>query len=188
MIIFKKNFLNKVLLFSAVVGVTLFLAWYGPTSCTTNGVSDFDVSRDTVGILQNFKDDWYWLVAEGVQFDTSYMLETRSPNKINSEYQGKLKIKVIRDSGNTAAFITYYKLSPKVGEIQFVSVNKNFRGKGYGKKLVTHAVNDLFKMGCNEVKLTTRVNNLWAQRIYDRFGFVQVRRDDRFVDYVFKKQ
>jgi ribosomal protein S18 acetylase RimI-like enzyme len=42
-------------------------------------------------------------------------------------------------------------------------------------------------MGCKEVKLVTRVNNLWAQRIYDRYGFVQYKRDDKFVDYVLKK-
>lgn len=160
---------------------------FGLVGCFASGVSDFDPVRDTDGILQNFKNDWYWLIAEGMQFDVQYMLETRSPNKNDLQYHGKLKIKVIRDSGKMAAFITYYRQSPQTGLIQFVSVNKDFRGKGYGKKLVTYAVDEFLKMGCTEIKLTTRTNNIWAQRIYDRFGFVQYRRDDRFVDYVFKK-
>jgi len=169
-------------------GLALVLVFViiGLIKCSSGGVYEFDPDRDTASIMRNFKEDWYWLIAEGVQFDVPYMLQTRSPNK-NPEYYGKLYIKVIRDMWQTAAFATYYKQTPEVGWIQFISVNRRFQGKGYGKKLVDYAVKDLFKMGCKEVKLVTRINNLWAQRIYDRYGFIQYKRDNGFVDYVFKK-
>ena len=169
---------------SSLVLILVFII-IGFVKCSSNDVYDFDSGRDTAGIMQNFKEDFYWLSAVP-DFDVPYMLQTHSPNK-NPEYYGKLRIKVIRDMGQTAAFTTYYKLTPETGWIQFVSVNRRFRGKGYGKKLVDYAVKDLFKMGCKEVKLVTRTNNLWSQRIYDRYGFIQYKRDNGFVDYVLKK-
>ncbi len=177
---------NRFIIIGSGLILILVFVIIGFIKCSSGRVYDFDPEHDTAGIMQNFKEDWYWLIAEGLQFDVSYMLQTRSPNK-NPAYYGKLYIKVIRDIGQTAAFTSYYKLTPETGWIQFVSVNRRFRGKGYGRKLVDYAVKDLLKMGCKEVKLLTRINNLWAQRIYDRYGFVQYKRDDRFVDYVFKK-
>jgi hypothetical protein len=109
-------------------GLVLILVFIiiGFVKCSAGcGIYDFDPDRDTAGIMRNFKEDWYWLIAEGLQFDVPYMLQTRSPDK-NSEYYGKLYIKVIRDSGQTAAFATYYKLTPETGRIQFISVNRRF--------------------------------------------------------------
>lgn len=177
---------NRFVIVGSGLVLVLFFVVVGLLRCSSVRVQDFDPVRDTAGILQNFKEDWYWLVAEGVQFDPKFMLDTHSPNQ-STEYRGKLMIKVIRDREQTAAFITYYRFSPQIGWIQFLSVNRRFRGKGYGKKLVDYAVKDLLKMGSQEIKLITRVNNIWAQRIYDNFGFVQYKRDDKFVDYVYKK-
>lgn len=165
------------------------LAIFGYLHCTDDRVRDFDPSIDTASILQNFKEDRYWLIAEELQFDEAAMLKTRSPNQDNSEFFGKLYIKVIRQCDKTAAFTTYYRKSDQIGWIQFVSVNKRYRGKGFGKKLTTYAMNDLINnMGCTEVKLVTRTNNLWAQRIYTGLGFQETGRDSRFVDYTFKKR
>ncbi len=172
---------------AVVVIATLVFTVFGPAACSTPVISDFDMKQDAQGVFQNFKDDWYWLIPEGVSFEPRHMIETRSPNDHEPAYFGKLKIKVIRDHGTAAAFVTYYKETPHIGRIQFVSVNKNSRGKKYGQKLTTYAVNDLFKIGCTEVRLTTRVNNLWAQRIYDRLGFIQFKRYGGFVDYMIKK-
>lgn len=163
------------------------LAIFGYLHCTNDRIRDFDPAIDTAGILQNFKEDRYWLIAEELQFDEAAMLKTHSPNQNDSEYFGKLYIKVIRQCGKTAAFTTYYKKSDQLGQIQFVSVNRRYRGKGFGKKLTQYAMNDLRNMGCTQVQLLTRTNNLWAQRIYTGLGFQEIGRDSRFVYYLFTK-
>lgn len=179
----------RILSFTGVGLLLIALAIFGYLHCTDDRIRNFDPAIDTAGILQNFKEDWYWLIAEGMQFDVPYMLNTRSPNKDNSEFFGKLYIKVIRQCGKTAAFTTYYRKSDQLGWIQFVSVNRRYRGKGFGKKLTAYAMNDLINnMGCSEVKLVTRTNNLWAQRIYTGLGFQETGRDDKFVDYTFRKR
>jgi len=156
--------------------------------CSSSGkIEDFDPLRDTEGIMKNFNEDWYWLIAEEIKFDVPYMLETRSPNNFEPQYYGKLIIKVIREHGKAVAFTTYHLISPEVGRIQFVSVARAARGKRYGEKLTDHATRDLFNRGCKEVILSTRVNNGPARRIYERYGFKITGSSDRFVYYSFKK-
>jgi ribosomal protein S18 acetylase RimI-like enzyme len=176
----------KIIALSSGLLLVIALGVFGAYKSMQGRIYDFVPSRDTAAILQNFNDDWYWLIAEGLAFDTKWMLETRSPDN-DPAYHGKLIIKVILDQGKTAAFTTYYRKSPQTGRIQFISVNRRFRGKGYAKKMVDYAVKDLFKQGCQEVILSTRVNNIWARRVYENYGFVAYKDDGRFVEYVFKK-
>jgi len=184
----KKKFLTRQhflygVLFIIITGLAITLTF---SKCSPESIQNYNPKRDYHGITDNLKTDWYWLVEEGLPFDVHYMLTTKSPNK-NPRFRGKLHIKVILDRGQFAGFITYYKKSYHEGLIQFLSINRNFRGKSYGKKLINYAIKDLVNMGCTEVKLTTRTTNIWAQRIYTALGFKEYHRDDKFVDYVFRR-
>jgi len=167
-----------------IIGISLTV---GLLNCDRGPIQNFNYERDRAGVLANLKEDIYWLVEEPKHFDQEYMLRTMSPDKDPSNY-GKLHIKVLRDDNQVAGFVTYHKLNSNTGRVQFLSVNKKFRGKGYGKILLNYAVQDLFKIGCNKVVLVTRTSNIWAQRIYKTLGFKEYHRtEDGFVDFVIYK-
>lgn len=179
---------TKKIITISILGSIILLAFFGFIHCSkSTKIDDFDPQRDTAGILKNFNEDWYWLVAEEVKLDVSYLLETRSPNDFEPQYHGKLIIKVIREHGQAVAFTTYHLLTPDVGRIQFVSVARSARGKGYGRALTDYAVHDLLSMGCKEVVLSTRTNNSKSRYIYEQYGFKITSMSDRFVYYSFKK-
>ena len=178
----------KIISISCAALVVVTLGVFGVYKFRQGRIVDFKPLRDTKAILDNFEDNKYWLLAEELwgKFDVKKMLETRSPNE-NPQYQGKLIIKVVREGADTVAFTTYYRMSPEIGWIQFVSVNRDARGHGYGRLIVDHDVKEFFKQGCREVRLLTRLNNKWARRIYEAYGFVAYQNDDRFIYYSYKK-
>jgi len=181
----RKNW-RRYLFYGSLFIVTGLVITVSLLKCSPEAIYDYNPKRDYHNIISNLKVDWYWLVEEGLQFDPHHMLTTRSPNK-DPIFRGKLHIKVLLERGKFGGFITYYKKGYHEGWIQFLSITRGFRGKGYGKKLINCAVKNLFNMGCTEVKLVTRVNNIWAQRIYTALKFKEYKRDAKFVEYVIKK-
>lgn len=149
-------------------------------------IYEFTVDRDREGILDIFKNNWYWLIADGDTYDPEFMMKYHAPNSYDPYYVGKLKIKVIRDTcdgkDTFIGFTTYYMLSPGLGRIQFVAVRPEFRGKRYGEKLTEYALNDLKKMGAKKVKILTRTDNTAALKLYNRVGFKETGRDDKYVN------
>ena len=145
------------------------LASIGNSFCIGT-IEEFNYKRDRTGIINNLREDIYWLIETPETFDIEYMLRTKSPNKIPALY-GKLNIKVLRDNNQLVGFVAYYKLIPDLCHILFLSVNKAFRGKNYGKKLLNCAIHDLFRTGCSSVNLIVRTNNTRAKKIYKDFGF-----------------
>lgn len=163
------------------IGVGGWLFFKQPFS----GIRDFNFARDAQALVERIEIDKYWLSAEP-DLDEQFILKTHSPNK-DPRYFGKLFIKVLYDEDVFAGFVTYYQKRFNEGWVQFLSVNKQFRGKGYGKKLLSYAVEQLFDMGCTRVGLVTRISNTWAQRIYDALHFKDMWRDDEYVTYAVNK-
>lgn len=150
-------------------------------------ILDFNYARDSKELVETFKADFYWLV-ERPPFDPEFMMRTHSPHRGDPRYYGQLHIKVLRDHGKLAGFVTYYKLNSYEGRVQFLSVNHQFRGKGYGKTLLAYAVQQLFDTGSLRVTLTTRPSNIWAQRIYTALGFKgPIREAGGLVGYTINK-
>lgn len=92
-------------------------------------------------------------------------------------YNGTLKVKVIRDQSQLVGFTAYYMKARDVGQLLFIVVDDNFRGKRYGQILLEHGINQLKKMGARKVDLVTRTTNIRAQKLYKRVGFKLVRDD-----------
>lgn len=57
------------------------------------------------------------------------------------------------------------------GQITNVAVRKEYRGFGFGTKLVKALVEGLFKRGMKEVFLEVRISNIAAQKVYRKIGF-----------------
>jgi ribosomal-protein-alanine N-acetyltransferase len=64
------------------------------------------------------------------------------------------------------------------GDVQTIAVDDRLQGAGLGSALLTDLVEESARRGCTELLLEVRVDNLRAQRLYERFGFqpVGVRR------------
>lgn len=184
-----KNFLRGKWFFyvplAIIIGLTITVTLIKCSSPIK--IVDYNPDRDYSAIKSSFSADNYWLIQEGLDFDLDYALKTHSPNKYSSFY-GKLNIKVLLDKGKFSGWITYYKRSYHGGWIQFLWIPRDSRRKGFGKKLVNYAIKDLFNKGCSEVGITTRTNNISAQRTYTSLGFKETSRDDGFVNYVFTRQ
>jgi len=59
------------------------------------------------------------------------------------------------------------------GQIEGVRVAANFRGKGYGTKMLRWAIETCREQGCKLVQLTSDKTRQDAQRFYKDLGFVQ---------------
>ncbi len=146
---------------------------------TNDKVLVFDDKRDTQAILNIFKDDWYWLVSSD-DYSPEFMLKNRAPNK-DPRYFGKLNIRVLYDQDNFVGFICYYMKNFFIGQILFIDVKKEFRGKGFAQHLMKYAIADLKKQGATMITLVTRTSNLDAQRVYKKLGFTTMLEEDGFV-------
>lgn len=148
----------------------------------TSEIRDYVPELHRAFIKKQFKENWYLLV-EPADFDVNYMLDTHSPNNWEPQHTGQLHIIVLHQEDTPVGFGTYYMFNSFVGRIQFIAVDKEFRGKRYAQKLVVHAVDALKKMGAKSIKLSTRVKNESARKLYKRLGFPIVGEVKGFVRY-----
>ncbi len=185
----QKSFSGKLvalllLLVLAVPSWYLLINKTGPASymALDPAISDYTPARDKEDIRKSFHDDWYWLL-ESMDYSVDHMLDTHSPNSYEKEYQGKMKIKVIREDDKLAGFVTYYPENTLSGRILFLHVSPEFRGKKFGERLIRYAVNDFFNEGKQKVWLLTRVGNARGQALYERLNMQEIGRDPKFVYY-----
>jgi len=87
------------------------------------------------------------------------------------------QIKVLKENGKTAGFVGYcekphpWYAKRTGGTVDIIAVSKDFRRKGYGRKLLEYVVKELFKMGNNVVALAVVTHNKPARALYERVGF-----------------
>ncbi|MFD8482557.1 ribosomal protein S18-alanine N-acetyltransferase [Kitasatospora sp. NPDC059673] len=60
------------------------------------------------------------------------------------------------------------------GDVQTIAVEAGHQGAGLGAMLLTELIEESVRRGCAELLLEVRVDNLRAQRLYERFGFEPV--------------
>ncbi len=147
----------------------------------SDGIYDYNKAKDREFILELFKVDKQWLLSTP-DYSPEHMLETKSSSKAPANL-GNLTIKTYRHCGKPVGFIAYYKKKSYEGFVLFLAVDRAERGKGYARKLMEYALNDLKKRNCTIVTLITRVTNLPAQRVYKGMGFEQIWSDDEYIRF-----
>lgn len=133
-------------------------------------------------IVGQFKENWYWLISSA-DYDVHYALDTHSPNTYEPQLKGKMDIVVIEEDGKPAGFATFYMRNTFTGDILFIEVAKEFRGKRLAGRLVNYAVKELKKKGAKVIRLATRVNNVKARKLYNRLKFPEVSEKNGFIHY-----
>ena len=75
--------------------------------------------------------------------------------------------------GNVAGMGAIKKLSDKVGELKSMYIRSQYRGKGYGKKMVAKLLETGGEFGWSAFRLDTSKFMVAAQHIYRLAGFVE---------------
>lgn len=69
------------------------------------------------------------------------------------------------------SLVVGYCIGGKEGEIYSFAILEEYRGKGYGKKLLNTAIEHFVKKGIKKVSLNVRVSNNIAISLYKSLGF-----------------
>jgi ribosomal protein S18 acetylase RimI-like enzyme len=82
---------------------------------------------------------------------------------------------------NDKGFIAYYAndFTSKKAYITMVIIDKKYRGKQIGKKLLNQLLNDLRSKGFLSCQLEVDKNNCVAYNLYSSFGFFKISEDDK---------
>lgn len=142
----------------------------------------YDAQRDKEFIKRQFKENWDMLISSP-DYSIDDMLDNNSPHQSDIKHRGKLITKVLYYQGQQAGFGSCYMDTDVRGDILFVEVDKNFRGKKLAETIVKTQIEDLKNLGAKTVKLCTRVDNFIAQKLYTRLGFKETHRSKTHVYY-----
>jgi ribosomal protein S18 acetylase RimI-like enzyme len=83
----------------------------------------------------------------------------------------KCTIKVLQENEKLAGYIMYKKNYRDQGSISQLAVSDDFRNKGYGKVLMSTAMEELDNMNMNSIDLCCYENNAPALQLYNKMGF-----------------
>jgi ribosomal protein S18 acetylase RimI-like enzyme len=72
-------------------------------------------------------------------------------------------------------------LNTAKGLISNVAVDRNQRGKGYGRQLIIFGLQELKKKGCEQAYLRVHVENKPAIRLYESLGFTKAEQYKRLI-------
>jgi ribosomal protein S18 acetylase RimI-like enzyme len=171
----------KVSALLCAIGLVAAGLWYWQR--VEGPIYDFDYKRDAQEILKIFERDRYWLLASE-DYSPEFMMKYHAPNQ-ELKYMGRLHISVWREKDRFIGFTAYYIKEPGLGQLLFLDINPDFRGKDkrYAEKLLKYALGELKKLGAEAVHLCTRTDNVRAQGLYRRIGFHEISRDNGFMTF-----
>lgn len=168
-----------VVLFASLTGFGLW--WHQRTAQQV--IMPYAAERDREAIVKLFKDNWYWLIPEETPFSVEYYLDHKNPDQAGNGEDGVAAIFVYRFRNQTIGMVSFYPMSFYRGRLHFIVLDKAFRGRGISDTLLQYALDQMKQRGFTVVELITRVDNISAQKLYQRFGFKEFYRDNRFVRF-----
>ena len=134
-------------------------------------IEKYNEQRDSTAIIKILNDTPQYLRYEflGCPSGTTEKYIT-SPSYITE---------VVRVDGKTAGFINYIAHNSTLltfhlmrrGTIHLMGVDTEYQGKGYGKLLLNHAIEQLTILKVPKISLNTKLDNIKAQSIYEKAGF-----------------
>ena len=79
---------------------------------------------------------------------------------------------VIESEGKIIGFLLGgYTAIPKRAHILSIAVLEEYRGQGLGKRVLTHFLNSIRRLGYQSVKLEVNIDNHKAIKLYEEFNF-----------------
>jgi ribosomal protein S18 acetylase RimI-like enzyme len=138
-------------------------------------------NADKPFVANLFEENWYWLSSiPRKETDLDLFLERRKHHESDADTKN-LTIKVMHINGQRIGFIAYYMRAFYEGLILFLALDSPWRGKGYSKQLLNHAISDLQKRGASIIRVVTRPENHVAFALYTHAGFRQIAQDTQHI-------
>ena len=102
---------------------------------------------------------------------TSFCNEELLKNALND---ANVHVYVIRDEGHIVATGTLcikHTLEFTIADIESVVVSSKYRGRGYGKELMTAMIEAAKRMNVHHIQLTSNPKRVTANQLYQNLGF-----------------
>jgi len=77
--------------------------------------------------------------------------------------------------------VSLIKIKKSVYEIQVVIGEKKYWGLGVGTNVINKVIKILKKQGASKIRLQVRIENIRAQKAYEKCGFLEVSRDNEHI-------
>lgn len=106
------------------------------------------------------------------EMEKEYFSDAWSEKTVADEVE-KERVIVIKDKEDIAGYCIFMVAADE-GEILRIAVDNEKRKKGYGKKLLSFAIDEMKKLGCTAVFLEVRAANCAARALYHWAGFEEI--------------
>jgi ribosomal protein S18 acetylase RimI-like enzyme len=138
-------------------------------------LTPYNNATDKEDILHILKENFFWIIhgCTFEEYDFASKLEAGVVTFEGEDANKPMNIIVMKDKKRVAGFLTYYVYQSGIGRIHLLGVDKEYRRCGIGEKLARYAIEDLFKQDINVIFLITLRENIRAQNLYKKLGFVQ---------------
>ncbi len=151
----------------------------------TNTPTPFIYEKDIDDVIALIRDNLDTLVAmpqgtcltpeivdnQLAQFRTSLKNNNPLGNSFKAIEPNSVRTQVLRSKNHVVGFINYFMPADKTGHIEILCITKTRRNRGYGRRLVNYALEDLKEMNASEIHLVTGTRNVPAQNLYHSIGF-----------------
>lgn len=134
------------------------------TVAAFDGVSIDQGIEQQFGIIQEH--DWGWRKSRHVDDD------------VTRDVAG---IFVLEDDGRTIGFIsTWCDQEAGIGHIPNLVLDAEYRGRGWGRRLIEHALDHFRRQGLTHARIETLAQNEVGRKLYESYGFREVARQIHF--------
>lgn len=103
-----------------------------------------------------------------------FPLDAWSEGMLRDELAEPARHYLVAVSGDTVVGYAGLRSVPPEGDVQTMAVSEQVWGRGVGSSLLTELLAEAGRRGITHVFLEVRSDNPRAQRLYGRFGFVQI--------------
>lgn len=108
------------------------------------------------------------------------LLEADPSEKLVSSYCAESRVYAVEDAGGTIGVLVLFPLDAAAAEIKNIAVAESVRGKGLGKKMISHALAEARRLGFRKVLIGTGNSSLGQLALYQKCGFRMVSIDRGF--------
>ena len=123
-------------------------------------ICDFDSQRDMQSIINIFNENSRWLSSDDSSSAYHHYLEACQQDPLRI-------IKVLRENNELVGYIIY----ATNGHIEQFAIAEKYRNKGYGKLLISAAIENLHAMNVCPIALNCFKDNTVALNFYKKMGF-----------------
>ncbi len=124
--------------------------------------------KEAVELFKTIIDE---LHADSTNIERSHYKGTHPVKKVKEQLNDKDNVYLVGKLGEKIISFIFAWVSDGIGNIHWTGVNPQYRGKGYGAKLLEGTMKQFTRKSCHEVRLFVYPKSKDALKLFKRFGF-----------------